>query len=430
MDSVEPFQQLLISLLLGLLVGLQRERTEAGLAGFRTFPLVTILGSLCAMMGEKYGFGWMLSGGFAGVITVLLIGNLSQLRQENPPGAGVTTEVALLVMYAVGAFVVHGPWEIAVAVTFVVAILLQLKPQLHGFAARVGDQDIRAILQFVLITFIVLPVLERFDKGYDPFAPIRGIFPNLGLAELNVLNPYEVWLMVVLVVVISLGGYVAYKLFGQRAGTLLGGILGGIISSTATTVSFSRRSKSVAAAAGPAAIVVMIASTIAFVRVLLEIAVTAPRFFQVAIGPISVMFAATLLLAGGAWFFHREEQTEMPSQENPTELRSALVFGVLYAVIVLAVAIGQEYFQDALYVIAAFSGMTDMDAITLSTSNFVKDGRIDPDVGWRIIVVATMSNLVFKGAVVAFLGSPALLKKISILFGGSLLSGALVLWLW
>jgi uncharacterized membrane protein (DUF4010 family) len=429
MDEVQLFRQLGISVLLGLLVGLQRERTEAEMAGFRTFPLITVFGTLCAMLGTTYGNAWMLGGGFAGVIALVLIGNIPKLKQEKPD-TGITTEVAMLVMFAVGAFVVKGPWTIAVTVAFGVAILLQMKPQLHGFAAKVGDQDIRAILQFVLITFIVLPVLEEFNQDYDPSTPIQIFFPNLQLAKLDVLNPYEIWLMVVLVVAISLGGYVAYKLFGQRAGILLGGILGGIISSTATTVSFSRRTVHLSEAVGPAAIAIMIASTIAFIRVLLEIAITAPRFFQTAAGPILAMFVVSVVLAGGAWMTHREEQTEMPVQENPTQLKSALIFGVIYAVVLVAVAVGQEYFQDALYVIAAFSGMTDMDAITLSTSNFVREGRISPDVGWRIIIVATMSNLVFKAIVVATIGNKQLLKRICLLFSVSLISGAFVLLLW
>ena len=432
MESVDLLRELAISMLLGLLVGLQRERTEAEMAGFRTFPLITTFGTLCARLTQSLDNQWIMAAGFLGVIAVIAIGNISKLKQEKP-GAGVTTEIAVLVMFAVGAFVVVGPWIVAAAITAGVAILLQMKPQLHGFAKRVGDEDFRAILQFVLITFIILPVVP--NTNYDLLKPLRTIFPGINgkFAEdtFNVLNPHQIWLMVVLVVAISLGGYVSYKLLGRRAGIVLGGILGGTISSTATTVSYARRTVTTPDAAGMAAIVIVTAGTVTYIRVLLEIAITAPAFLLSAGGPILVMFAVSVLLAVVTWFSHRHGEQEMPSQGNPAELKSAMLFALVYAFILLAVAAGKELLDDQwLYAIAALSGMTDMDAITLSTSRLVQTGRLTHDAGWRLIVVATMSNLVFKGLIVAFIGERNLLKKVSVLFGLSILSGAAVLMFW
>ncbi len=424
------FQELAISVALGSLVGLQRERTEADVAGFRTFPLITTLGTLCAFLSQKFDNEWILAAGFAGVIGVILIGNIPKLTRENA-GQGVTTEVAMLVMFAVGALVVVGYWATAAAVTATVAILLQLKPQLHGFAARVGDEDIRAILQFVLITFIILPVLP--NRAFDPLMLIHPLFPHANFREFKVLNPYEIWLMVVLVVAISLGGYVSYKRFGTRAGILLGGILGGTISSTATTVSYARKTAKAAETSGMAALVILIASTVTFIRVLLEIAVASPAFLPVAAGPILVMFAVSTLLSGVIWISHRHDKNGMPSQDNPTELKSAILFALAYAVVLVAVAAGRACLADQfhwLYVIAGLSGMTDMDAITLSTSRLVRTGHLEAAIGWRLVVIATMSNLIFKGLVVAAIGDRRLLKKVSLLFGLVLLSGVGVLTLW
>ena len=141
----------------------------------------------------------------------------------------MTTEVAILVMYVVGAYLVVGERMVAVAVGATVAVLLQFKPELHGIAARLGDQDLRAIMTFALITCIILPVLP--NTTYEVVSP------------LDVLNPFEIWMMVVLMVGISLTGYLVYKFFGRNAGILLGGVLGGAVSSTATTLSYAKRTR-------------------------------------------------------------------------------------------------------------------------------------------------------------------------------------------
>ena len=158
-------------------------------------------------------------------------------------------------------------------ITKLLCVSLQFKPELHRIADKLDDRDLRAIMQFVLITCIILPVLP--NHSFDPMA-----WFNLGELPVDVLNPFETWLLVVLIVGMSLGGYIVYKFFGRNAGILLGGILGGAISSTATMVSYSRQARGAESNARAAAIVIMIASTIVFLRVLLEIAIVAPEFLE------------------------------------------------------------------------------------------------------------------------------------------------------
>ncbi|MBT6155213.1 MAG: MgtC/SapB family protein [Planctomycetaceae bacterium] len=434
MDLVPLFGQLAISLLLGLLVGLQRERTESNIAGFRTFPLITLFGTLSAILANAFDSPWIVGVGFVGVVALAVVGNFPKFQHDNSDkhDTGVTTEAAMLVMYAVGALVVVGPWEIAVAVGGTVAILLYLKPQLHGFASRLGDQDFRAILQFVLITFVILPVLP--NQQYDPIAAVgpllQPFFPNAVFPDFAILNPYEIWWLVVLVVGISMGAYVSYKLFGSRAGTVLGGVLGGLISSTATTVSYSRRSAQKPNLAALSASVIMIATTVTYLRVLLEIGIAGPSFLPTAIGPIGVLFVVSLVLSISTWVMGRQGEADMPEQSNPSEMKTAFIFAILYAVVLMAVAAGKAFFPGALYIVAILSGMTDMDAITLSTSRLVQSDALQSATGWRLIVTASMSNLAFKGAIVAFIGDRRLARQIAILFGISLLSGVAVLALW
>jgi uncharacterized membrane protein (DUF4010 family) len=408
----EQLQQLLISLALGLLVGLQRERAATRLAGLRTFGLVTLLGTLAAQLAAAFG-PYLVAVGLLGVIATAVMGNFVAAKNGGAD-PGQTTELAMLMMYLVGAFVAHGPLPLAVALGAGVAVLLHLKPALQGLVARIGDVDFRAIMNFVVVSLVVLPVLP--DRTFGPY---------------QVLNPREVWLMVVLIVGIGLAGYLAHKLFGTRGGSLLGGLLGGLISSTATTVTFARRSRTAEGVAGPAAAVILLASAVAFARILVEIGVVARGFFRTAVlplGGLTLLFLAVALLS---WLRQAGPDQEMPEPKNPSELKGALVFAALYAGILLAVAAARDYLgSGGLYAVAVVSGLTDVDAITLSTANLVRDGGLEAATGWRIVMIAALSNLAFKAGAVALLGHRALLARIALGYGVVLLTGVALLVLW
>ncbi len=181
MNLAPIFQQLGVALGLGLLVGLQRERVASRLAGFRTFPMVTVLGTLLALLAQSFG-GWIVAAGLIALASMIILGNILELR-VGAPDPGLTTEVALLLMYGVGAFLVVGPQEVAIAIGGGIAVLLQFKKPMHRIAEKLGDKDITAIMRFALLSLVILPVLP--NRTFGPYA---------------VLNPYEIWLMVVLIV--------------------------------------------------------------------------------------------------------------------------------------------------------------------------------------------------------------------------------------
>ena len=404
-----PFEQLGLAVLLGLLVGMQRERAESRLAGFRTFPLVTLLGALCGLLAQSFG-PWMPAAGLLAVIVATAVGNVHKMRQgELEPG--MTTEIALVVMYGVGAYLTAGPYLVGIAIGGGVAMLLHLKPQLHGLARSLEEGDMRAIMQFVLIAFIVLPVVP--NRVFGPF---------------DVINPSDIWRMVVLIVGISLGGYLVYRFFGARAGVLFGGILGGIISSTATTVSFARRSKEQPESADAGALVIMIASTVVYLRLLIEIQVVAPSFLPVAAPRILVVMAVSSLVCFVWWRRTQGAEEALPEQQAPSELKPAILFGLLYAVVLLAVAAARTHLGNrGLFLVAGVSGLTDMDAITLSTSRLVASSGLDARSGWQMILLASISNLVFKAGIVAVTGHRRLLARIGLLFGINAAAAAVVL---
>jgi uncharacterized membrane protein (DUF4010 family) len=244
-----------------------------------------------------------------------------------------------------------------------------------------------------------------------------------------------VWWMVVLIVAISLAGYVGYKLLGARAGTWLGGALGGLVSSTATTVTFARRTRGEEAGVEVAAQVILIASAVVYLRILVEIAVVSPQLLVRAVAPLAVMLALLAVLSLLRARRHRlpddrPDDTEAAEQGNPTQLRAALLFGLIYAAVVLAAAWAKAQFgSKGLYAVAGISGLVDLEAITLSSAQLVRGGKLAADLAWRLVLLASLSNLAFKTGIVALWGGPALVRRVAPYWGVAVAVGlALLAW--
>lgn len=407
MADQSDFTILGVSLGLGLLVGLQRERSKSLLAGIRTFPLVTLLGTLSAMLAEPLG-GWFPAAALLAVIGAIIAGNLPRSGEEP---SGITTEAALLLMFAVGAQLVVGPITVGITIAAATAILLHVKATLHNFVDRLGDRDVRAIMQFVLIAMVILPILP--DREFGPF---------------DVFNPRNIWLVVVLVVGMSLAGYVAFRLFGTRAGAVLGGVLGGLVSSTATTASYSRRAKDSPDHAAPAALVIVLASAVVYGRVIAEIAAVAPSTLWQIAPPVLVMGGVAVASALAFLWKSQGRNSHLPEPGNPSQLRTAIYFAILYSIVLLAVAAAKHYFGNAgLYVVAGLSGLTDMDAITLSTARMASGGEIDPVFAGKLILIASMANLLFKAGIAGALGGLRLFRTVAALFAIQLATGITLL---
>jgi uncharacterized membrane protein (DUF4010 family) len=404
---------LLLSLGLGLLVGMQRQSANSKTAGIRTFPLITITGSICALLAKEFG-GWILGAGFIGIAALLIVGNLYRMKTDDEVGTGITTEVAVLLMYGIGAYLVFGEMIVAVVVTGIITVLLHFKTTLHGWVDKFGKDDLKAIMQFVLISMIILPVLP--DKTYDLYES---------------LNPKNIWMMVVLIVGISLIGYFIYKFIRSKAGVLLGGILGGLISSTATTISYSRMARKTEAVSKLAAFVIITATSVSLVRVIIEISVVAPSSFKIFLFPLATELSIMILLVLILFFQNRKERSTMPAQSNPAELKGALIFALLYgAISFISAAIKDNFGGEALYFVSIISGLTDLDAITLSTAKMTEEKSIDASLGWRLILVATLSNMVFKGGMAMVMGNKHLGKIIGFLFSILIIACLMIIFFW
>ncbi len=411
------FLRLGLAIAIGLLVGLQRQSEGNRLAGIRTFPILCVLGYLCALLAQDYG-GWTVAAG-AIALTGLMVAGLYRLANDGKERPGMTTLAAGLLLYAVGAWLAKGSIALAVAVGGGVAVLLQAKASLHALVGRLGGEDLRAVFLFVLLALVILPILPR--QGYSFGLPIE------------VINPREVWLLVVLIVGVGLVGYFLLKFLGERAGTVLGGILGGLVSSTATTVSFARRSRTSPGLSRMSAVVVQLATTMSMLRLTVLVCALAPAaVLGQVVAPMLVLGGGMAVITLAAWGWMRSTgERHVAEQGNPAELVPALVFGGLYAVISFATAAGNHWFgQQAMYAVAGISGTTDLDAITLSAVRLAEKQAITPAFAWRLIIVGTIANLAFKTGVAFAMGSREMAWRTAVLYGASALVGAGVLILW
>lgn len=387
--AAEVLQSLATALALGLLVGLQREWVRSQVAGIRTFALLTLFGALAGLIGLAFG-GWVIAAGFLAFAAMVILGNLGERKQQDPD-VGLTTEMAMLVMFAVGIVIMLGHRLEAMVVAGVVMVLLHSKKWLHAMVYRIGEDDLREIARLVLVGLVILPVL-----------------PNQAMGYLGVLNPFAIGLMIVLIVGISLAGYLAGKFLGGDRGALLAGVLGGLVSSTATTASVARRSRGKGVGSHGLAAVSVIASAFVFLRVLAEIRFAAPSHWAPLLPPLLAMTGWFALVAAVVYGRARRQGGVGVEEAPPSELKGAVVFGLLYALVLVGVAAARQHLGAAgLYVTAALSGLTDMDAITLSTAQLVSTGHLEAATAWRLILVGGLANLLFKMGLVTLLGAPA-----------------------
>lgn len=412
-NGIESLPQFITSLAIGLLIGLERERKDAPKAGLRTFALVAMFGTLTALLSTKLGTPWLLIAGLLAVAAMIIAAYLNDRSIDADPGT--TTVIALLLSYGLGAMVWYGLVKLAVMLAIGVTALLYFKPELRGLSQRMARRDLVAILQFCVLTFIVLPILP--DQNYGPY---------------DAVNPHQAWLMVVLISGISLSGYVALKVVGTRYGAPLLGVLGGLVSSTATTLIYAKNGKISASAANLAAAIIIIASTVVLLRLMILstlLSDTAQPHLLLALG------CGLITGLAAALYNWRKMKTAselyVPETSNPAELHAAMSFGLLYVIVLF----GSAWMMDVagsqgLYIVALISGLTDVDAITLSSLRLSNLGQLTEQQTALTITLAFLANLAFKFGMVVFIAGWPLARKVAVSFlaiAVGLLFGILVL---
>jgi uncharacterized membrane protein (DUF4010 family) len=421
-DLLDVALDFAIAILLGALVGVEREKHKrektdtSQIGGLRTFILLALLGACAGWLSHEMATFWILAGALLIVGAFVVVGYFVTTR-GTPQSAGATTEIAAIIVFLLGAMVMLGFSEIAIALGVITAAVLAYKEPLHGFVGKLGWDDVFAGLRLLIATFIALPLLP--DKPIDPWGAI---------------NPYQLWLLVILISGLSLVGYALTRWLGPGRGTLVTGLAGGLVSSTAVTLSFAKEARNCPQQTTVLACGILIAWTVMFARVIVLVAVVNRPL----LGAVLVPFLAMGIVTGGfaaiPYFRNGMTERKTPAQgdlkvTNPFSLTEAAKFAAFFAVVLIAVKIVQENFPpDGVYAVAAVAGLTDVDAITLSMAQSAKSGGVQ--IAVTAIVIAALVNTLVKCGIAFFfagtsLGRPLLLATSVMLIAG--LATALVL---
>lgn len=415
----ELLKALLVSASLGALLGLERQwsgqrekpRSEA-LAGARTFAVWAVLGTLCAWFSQNQHPAFFLLG-FAGMFALIALNNYRRAAHERD--AGLTTGAVGLATYLLGGLVLFGQVKTAVVVAISLVVLLASKERLHALSRKFSRMDVYHALQFAAVTGIILPLVP--DKPYGPY----GAF-----------NPHTIWLMVVLVSGLGFLGYVAMRIFGEGRGLAMTGLLGGLASSTATTLAMSRQSREAPDTGKVCALAVTLACTVMLARVAVLVgAVSLPLL--VSLAPWLLLMAvpgAAFSVANRRSFLSGDHASAGPREvRNPLSLRVAIQFALLYALIVLVVRWANATFGGAGVYLASFlSGLTDLDAISLSLSQLAGAGGLDMHNATRALLVAAGANSLLKLGLASTLGGASMRGPVAVVLGATTLLAAAAAW--
>ncbi|MFA5792847.1 MAG: MgtC/SapB family protein [Candidatus Gracilibacteria bacterium] len=394
-------QNLGLALLMGSLIGLERERNHNEInqhefGGIRTMALVSILGYLAySLFFSSTLLFAVLTGGYL----LLLIASYIVSSYQNR-NSGATTEIAGFFAYLIGILIAMGSTLYAAVITLFVVMILYFKEPLHQFAHRIGKNELYDTIKFIAVVFVVLPLLP--DKTYGP---------------LNILNPHEIWLIVALISAMSFASYVAIKLIGPRKGIGLGGFFGGFISSTAIAVSFSSLSKKSTKIANSFVLGIIIASSAMFLRVLTTVTVLNQNLLKFLLAPLLAMAGTGALFCIYFWLKKHKQKTGLISPDelhlkSPFVLKSAIQFGLLFSAMLFISKFASTYFGDqGIYLTAFFSGIVDVDAITVSMTNLSGSGAIANITASFAIIMVVIVNTLSKAGIVMIFASKEVKKS-------------------
>lgn len=381
---------LLAALAAGLVVGLERgwrdrDLPEGGrVAGLRTFALAGLLGGVLALGGQ-----WLLAAGALGLAVMAAVAY--RISVQRTGSVSVTSALALLLTFGLGALATQGQPATALSLAVLVAVLLDLKPALHRWLRLIERRELSAALQMLVISAVVLPLLP--DANYGPYAA---------------LNPYRLWWAVVLVAGLSLSGHIAMRLLGPQRGLLWTGLLGGLASSTAATLTLARQARAAPALVDVALAGAWVASAVMALRIAVLVGVLAPSLLPLLLPPLLAAALALLLAAAVGW---RRRPAALPGAApaapdafaaggadlRPFDLGAALGFGALLGAMAVLAEAGRQWLGPAaLYGLAVLGGLADVDAVTISMARLQAAGAAPASLAATAIALAAISNLVVK----------------------------------
>lgn len=409
MGELETLQRMGVALAIAVLIGLERGWSERDLAegrrfaGIRTFGLIGLVGVFAALLSEHFG-GVVLGLSFIALAIVLLFGQY--LRFVERKDIGVTTVTAGLLTFALGAISMKGHLSLAVSAGVLATFLLGVKTELHSAIRRIDHQEVLAVLKLLIMTVVLLPVL-----------------PNRGFGPWEALNPFEIWLMVVLICTLSFVGYIGIRVLGDRKGVMLAALAGSLVSSTAVTISLSRLPDENREQVRLIASAIILAWSVMYARTLIVVSVFGLSLLEGLSIPLGLATVFGLLISG---IFFRSAKAARPQPSfvlhNPFDFWLALKFGLILAgTMLLAQALNEWAGDLGIFVAAGISGFADIDAATLTVARMTPD-QVPVAVGVGAILLASVANTIFKAAIAIFNSKGALLSPILLGIGSQLLA--------
>jgi uncharacterized membrane protein (DUF4010 family) len=399
MDS-EALSRLTVALAIGLLVGLERgwqtrdAEDNRRAAGFRTFALSGLLGGvtgLIALQTSTVVIGWVFLG-YMGAFTAF-----HWLEARSEGRASVTSVVAGMLTFLLGTMAVVGDLQLAIACAVGMTVLLALREPLHRWINSLSWQEIRAVLTLLAMSFLLLPLLP--NRPIDPW---------------NAINPHRIWLLAIMIAMISFAGYIAIKAFGNRLGVFMAASAGGLASSTATTLALARLAREHPSSSGLLSAGILVAGVVMMLRTG-AIALALNGAFLAPLIP-ALLTAAAVLSIGAAVLWFRNAQQETPDLQiaNPLAIGTAIKLAALLAAVMMAAELVRRAFgQVGVLVVAALSGVADVDAVTISMAR-VAGGDVDPNTAARAIMIAIVVNTISKTIMAGSVGN----RKVGLLVGG------------
>lgn len=392
-------QHSVLALVLGLLIGLQREmhtihaHKTRDFGGARTFSMISLFGYLSAWFSDYFPSFFLIASALMGTLLIAAY----VVNSVSSPEKGATTEFSALVTYVVGSMIHFTLPIFPVFIAILVLFVLNLKEKIQEYEQTLTKQDISAAIMFMVMTFIILPILP--DEPVDP---------------MGLVNLYRIWIMVLLVAGISFFGYIAIRLLGSVQGISVAGLFGGLVSSTAVAMSMARRVHENGFLVKSLAVGITLASSMMLIRAGIEMGVINPSLMRPFVIPIVV---GSLSGFGYIAFLYltskREKITQDIAFKNPFDLKEALLMGVVFGVTLALIKLANLYAGEmGVYAIAFFSGFADVDAIILSLSALAKNG-LNPATAQHAILLAIIANTVAKSGIVFFLGNARLFRWVA-----------------
>lgn len=395
--------RLLVAIGIGSVIGLERqframkENTE-GFAGIRTFIFLVLLGFIAALFYYLFS-PWVYVALFIGVSILIAF---TYWVSAAKGGHGATTEFSSLLAFILGSLTFAGFIEISLMITVLIVVVLSSKFRIKTIVGRITAEELYDFIRFVVIALLLFPFLP--DQTYGPY---------------NVLNPKEIGWVIILTSGLGFVGYILAKFLGARKGILLGGIIGGLVSSTAVTWIYAKKSKENESLSASCATAILAASSIMFIRVLIWTFIFNITLFNSLVPSIGLIFLSAIGITLYIFFKGKNKEingAEMPLSK-PLDLKGAMVFGLIYVVILLVVSYANENLgEGGTLVSSAIAGFSDIDAITISISKLTGES-LELSIGAIAILIAVISNTLVKMGIGMYAGSSELRKNLLIGYG-------------